>query len=167
MRRIALLVSVVLLVSVGGVAVAEEVGPVYPWRAPWRDGLTVQQGDTIQLGALWFACTKGLASMATKQMVWQYFLDGQEIPTQFVWSRPVRNTDWPVDISTCVPHTDAAWGVFGQSPYMADEPGEHTLTVVLSYRHPIIDGGDLDGDGRPDRNGEGWDFSMSLIVVGE
>ena len=165
MRRIALLVALVMLVSTGGIAAADgpaTVGPVYPYRPQdWPDNtVTVHVGDIILLGARWGACTKGLAMMAAKNLTWDYYLDGEPISTEFVFGRPVRT---PSDTSACIPRADAGWWVFAESPLVINEPGLYSLSLEISASHPLIDGGDYDGDGRLDRF-EGMSASIDVLV---
>lgn len=153
MRVVAVLIAVVLMVLMAGAAVADDIGPVYPWREPWNAGFTVQAGETILLGARWGSCTEGLAWSATKSLVFDYYLDDQLLETDFVWSGPVQVPDgtFPGDASGCRNPAGSMWGVFATSPLVINTPGEYQLRVVVSYGRPFVDGGDWDGDGRPDR----------------
>lgn len=183
MRRIALLVVLLMLMSVGGLATADEsatVGPIYPWWAKWNE-TTVNVGDTVLLGARWGACTEGITWSARNAIDFQYWIrpvgggedDWVKIHPEWDWQKPVPTPSeegaWP-SAEGCVTPTEHIWYMLAAYPYVFTEDGDYEVQTLHMLTRQITDLIDDDGDGRSDKIDptDGWLFlaTGTVHVVG-
>jgi len=179
MRRICALASAMLLALTITLPVhaTSPVGPVYPFHPVQYDGTTVEVGQTLLLGAHWGGCVPGLVTEFGRASVLEWSIDGEAIETPADWTRAIA-VDWnphpwaEPDFSACVSKVTARTAPYGywafwQYPVVFDAPGDHVIRLVWSITHPMLDGGDYDGDGRPDIFGLDWgsDDSITIHVV--
>ena len=178
MRRIALFVVLLMLMSVGGFAAADEpatVGPIYPWWPKWNE-TTVSAGDTVLLGARWGACTKGLAWSARNLIDMQYWIrpmgggddDWVKIHPEWNWQKPVPTPyeagAWP-STEDCITPTEHMWYMLAEYPYVFTVPGDYEIQALSLMTRRWVDLTDGDGDGRPDHYPpSGWGFLSPGIV---
>lgn len=167
-RSVTAFIVVAMVVSVAGVAVADEpstVGPVYPWTTEWQE-FTLDVGDTVLLGARWGACTRGLVQSARTALSFDYSLDDEPIAAEFAWTNPVAVPRHPDLVCVVSPNDDRGWRMTAEYPIVFDEPGDYVIGVVLTLSRPVFDGGDYDGDGRPDRfSGVLFEASSTVHVI--
>jgi len=132
---------------------------IYPWLIqPDEYGdriITVSQDQEILLGARWGACTKGLSHAWAVTTDVAYEIDGQPVfasldDTRQYWSLP------PVPVvvsgpSPCLNNSKVGWYVYWEYELGTLSPGDHSAHFEYWNDHLLIDGGDYDGDGRPDK----------------
>ena len=102
-----------------------------------------------------------MAWSARKAPSYDYSLDGEPLPFDFVWDRPVAVPTSPGFEDSCIagPKNGQGWWIYAEYPIVFDEPGDYEIGAVITTRRPLIDGGDYDGDGKIDR--------IAVGVVGE
>jgi hypothetical protein len=122
--------------------------------------------QTILLGARWGACNKGLAQAWAETASLMYSVDGQalfasENESRQYWQAPVIYPGG--DPSRCLPHTETIWIAYWQYELGTLELGDHP--AHLSYwNHGVpVDGGDYDGDGKPDKFKD-WSMEVDFII---
>lgn len=170
-RFAALLIAAALVIPMASTAAANDTathGPVYPWLHEWQE-FSVSVGDTVLLGARWGACTSGLARLAERAVSYDYSIDGVPLAIDFGWDPPVAvSWDLPGD-ATCVtgPHSDGeVWFLYAQHPIVFDTPGTYEIGAIVTANRTIIDGIDIDGDGRPEKySGLLQDATSTVHVV--
>lgn len=169
------LALVMLLVAglvISTAAVASEPEEVI--IVPWRDGVTYEIGPG-QLGVIqsgWGACTGGLVQSYIKASNYELALDGVPLLTP----EQVNELWGPMGpFVPAPPYEDACPGkakpmrASWRYPLTGLGPGVYELHSLIWTDHPLIDGGDYDGDGRPDLF---WpedlyrDTLNTIIVVG-
>lgn len=148
---ISLLCCVLLVLAVPLVQADEPVvitpyvgGPVFYAEA----------GQEVVIRAGWAACTRGLTEAFTHAAAvsMQVDYDGApwlnvEPPSREYWSRPQPSGN---STSACVMQTSNYWSTQWLYSLGTLEAGEYSLHFVYTISHPLPDGGDYDGDGRPD-----------------
>ena len=122
---------------------------------------TANAGDTVVLEVGWGACTKGLDLAFTRAARVEWWIDGVPFPTTPVWTKPVPET--AVDPSSRTSGTLTSWRTYGQYP-TTFAAGTYTVSVVMWTIHPLPDGGDYDGDGKPDLFSGPWEAALTLTV---
>ncbi len=170
-RFATMLIVVVMVMPAAHIATADDaetVGPIYSWSQEWEE-ITVNVGDTVLLGARWGACTRGLAWSARNALSYDYSLDGEPLPFDFVWDRPVAEPVDPVWDDYCIagPNDSQSWWIYAEYPIVFDEPGDYEVGAVVTAHRPVHDGGDYDGDGKIDRLevGAASDGSTTVHVI--
>ena len=149
----ALLVCIAtVMASVSAMAQAEDV-LVIPYI--WDPATTVYSDQNIVLGAGWGTCRRGqaLGFLTATNISWS--LEGGTIDqasgdTNNYWGAPyLRPVMLPGELCLGDPIENGWWTDWryqlGQLP-----AGVYTLHFSWWLDHPVIDGADLDGDGRPD-----------------
>ncbi len=181
MRRfLALLAALLLALTVAlPVSATEPIGPVYPFHPDQYDGTTVDVGQTLLLGAHWGGCVPGLVTEFGKASVLVWTIDGNPVAAPAAWTRAIAVQQNPhprvpggPDMSACVSQVAARtapyrYWAFWQYPVVFTAGGVHVIRLVGTANHPWLDGGDYDGDGRPDMFGRDWisDSSITTHVV--
>lgn len=166
MRRAILLLAIVL-VAIGATTAPSSAQPA---------DQTVGVGETVWLRAGWGACYPGLAQAATKASVLEWSIDGVPIETQAAWSRPAAldhdpHPGWepPPGSRGCMGATLSEYGYwsFWEYPIVFDVAGDFEVTRFWTITHAVTDGGDWDGDGKPDviRKGTVWEDTFTVHVV--
>lgn len=118
------------------------------------------------IGWGWAACNPGLVRMFVKAINFEVTFNDQGILTPAdvdgLWSEVTLydpQPDWP----ECVaggPRAVARWRF--ELPTL--EPGRYELRTWWWLDHPIIDGADYDGDGRPDQSTP-EDFDNDTLII--
>ena len=178
MRRILALMATMLLAVTAALPVraAEPVGPVYPFHPGQYDGTTVEVGQTLLLGNHWGGCVPGLVTEYAKASVHTWSINGEPLATAAAWTRAIavdlNPHPWAEpDMSACVGQAAARLAPYGfwafwQYPIVFSEPGDYVIQLVSTITRPVLDGGDYDGDGRPDIfRGSTSDYSITIHVV--
>ena len=149
-----LIIVITLLVILASASIASASNGDAEYIIPYFGGpeYVVSEGDFIYIRARWGACTYGLTQAFTKQA--NIILEG---PLASVSSRKEAKVYWakPVptalgDISDCVPNTDTLYLSLWDYPIGELSPGRYDYHFVYWTDHSFPDGGDYDGDGKPD-----------------
>jgi len=181
MRRILALMAATLLALTVALPVraAAPVGPVYPFHPGQYDGTTVEVGQTLLLGNHWGGCVPGLVTEYTRASAHAWSINGEPLATPADWTHAIA-VDWNPhpwvpggpDMSACVSQVAARTTTYGfwafwQYPVVFSAPGDYVVRLVSTLARPVLDGGDYDGDGRPDIFGRDWlsDSSITIHVV--
>jgi hypothetical protein len=147
----------------------EEQNPVYvsPIDGTYFE---VSAGDEIVLWNGWVACTRGLATafLTSFQSSWE--LDGESL---FSSEEEVAEFWFPLQphqpYSECIPEVGRRQTWFAGWWYpigsFDDVGNTHTVTLNFWFDHPVTDGFDLDGDGRPDKYSGSESLSATIKVV--
>ena len=123
---------------------------------------TANAGDTVVLEVGWGACTRGLAQAFARAAQVAWSIDGVPFPTTPVWTNPEPVT--AAGPSPCVNGTLTGWRTYGQYP-TTFEPGEYIVSVVVWTTHAFLDGGDYDGDGKPDFTGHTGFYAEAALTL--
>ena len=139
--------------------------------SPWLSGqeYVVGPGQVGVIRAGWAACTRGLVRVFINASNFELTLNGEPLltPEQVdqLWGPiapcetcpgPCRGKQEPVS---------ASWRYVLDLP-----PGEYELHSTIWIDHPLIDGGDYDGDGAPDvfrPEDLYYDTLNTIVVLGE
>ncbi len=164
-----LFVAVVLAITP---VLAQEPVLVFPFFSP--PDIDVPAGQEVLVLTGWVACTRGLVRSFLTSIEVELFLDGQQQlsveEADEIWG-PIVDTfpnGEPVDPTGCIAGNEGqAWvTLWGYSLGAFDDVGaEHPLGMVWTYGHPVNDGFDLDGDGKPDKYTGSMDWSTTLHIV--
>jgi hypothetical protein len=172
MKKILTLI-LALVITMGSPALAQENNSVYiiPYLIPLVNGervVTVSPDQEILLGARWGACTKGLSIAFAKTATVDYVIDEQAIFTSLDESRRYWGLP-PVPVasqgeSPCMNNSDTGWQVYWEYSIGTLSPGDHPANFGYWNDHLQIDGGDYDGDGKPDHGWEGTYIDFIIRV---
>ena len=139
-----------------------EINPLYV------DEITVSTDQELILRVGWGACTRGLVQAYITAAHYEWTLDGapifldEETAQYFGPIEPMGPSD------TCVAGNGTLWASFWRYPMGTLDAGTHEISVHQWLDHPVIDGGDYDGDGRLDRfTDQAWDGTVTVHVVVE
>jgi hypothetical protein len=171
-KSLALLLVLVIMISLVSPAFAQENDSVYiiPYLiTPDENGeriVTVSPDQEILLGARWGACTIGLTIAFAKTATIDYAVDGQAIfasldDSRNYWRLPPVQVPWQGG-SPCMNNSDPGWRVYWEYSIGALDPGDHPAHFGYWNDHLQIDGGDYDGDGKPDH---GWDAAYIDFII--
>jgi hypothetical protein len=150
-RWLILLILGMLLVSVPARAEGESV-LISRQTVPNGGEITIHSDQPIILGTGWGACTKGLVRAFIRGAALHWEINGEpifsyDLEAQKYWgSITVSGTS-----DLCVVGDGTVWRSDWRYPYGTLEPGDYSIFLEGSVRHRLIDGGDYDGDGKPDR----------------
>jgi len=145
---------------------------IYPRLIPPDENgvrvITVSQSQEILLGANWGACSEGLAQLWAKTANVAYVIDGQPIFTSLKESRKYWSSP-PIPVlspgpTSCLNKSDTGWWVYWKYDLGTLSPGDHPAQFDYWNDPPKIDGGDYDGDGKPDKFGS-WHIDFIIRVV--
>jgi hypothetical protein len=158
-RRLSLLAGLCLALTIAVPAAANDTVVVNPWR---MDEATANIGDTVLLEVGWGACTKGLVLAYTHAARIEWSINDVPFPTTPVWTAPVPVT--ASGPSTCVNGALTGWRAAAQYPTTFETPGIYSVRVVTWMTHVLPDGGDYDGDGKPDLFSGRWEATVELTI---
>jgi hypothetical protein len=173
MKRAAFSVALVLLLLAGlvvatGVA-ADEAPVVVPlWRSATHE---VGPDQDIVLLYGWSACNRGLVHAFVNASNLEVALDGVVILSpqdmEELWS-PVMGYDPPVQWPECLAKGPPSKALI-EYVLSGLEPGTYMLYASFWLNHPVVDGGDWDGDGKIDRyTPETYDGgTLNIIIVSD
>lgn len=150
------LVLVMLLVASLVIATAAAASePEEVIITPWMDGqeYTIGPGQLGVIRAGWGACSRGLVQAYINASNYELSLNDTTLltPEQVdeLWGPMGPFVPAPPNEDACPGNTKpmrASW----QYPLTDLAPGTYTLHTLIWIDHPLIDGGDYDGDGKPD-----------------
>lgn len=166
---VVLLLGLVALALTFSVTMAEESTTEY-CHPVFDEECWVEPGDQLIIYHGWLTCRRGLIEaflMAIEEQ--EYTLDGHLLwgtqETSQYWG-PIEE-EWVPQIESCMGHPSTGYRTYWEHELDLD-PGEHELHLSLWLRHPIIDGGDWDGDGHPDWfSGHLHDATVKIHVIGD
>ena len=152
---VAFVLTMLLLSGLVICSVAAGSEPVEVIITPWRDGevYIIGPGEVGVIRSGWGACTGGLVQAYIKASNYELALDDVLLltPEQVdeLWGPPEPFVPDPPYEDVCPGKTRpmrARW----RHPLSGLAPGSYQLHSLIWTDHPLIDGGDYDGDGRPD-----------------
>ena len=165
-KRTALLVGMTLLLTalMFQGAAAQDATEVSVWV--WQDGShSVGPNEDAVIHAGWGACSRGLVRSFTRAIEFEVTLDGSVILTpgdvDQLWG-PIEPR--PDAVSACKNGKEI---VGAEWRFVLPElsPGPHEVRTTIWSKRSFIDGGDYDGDGRPDRFGPFDQETVNTIEV--
>lgn len=151
-------VTLLLLLLAGLVAAAGVAGQEEVVINLGRNGVyEVSPGQVAVLRAGWGACAPGLVRAYIKASNWTVTLDGEVILTpddvDGLWGPVEVYDEPPAGYDACVGvgrPAHAEWRYI-LLPGEAAPGVPHVLQAQMRLGHIVIDGADLDGDGKPDK----------------
>ncbi len=173
-KTFVLILALVIAISLVTPAFAqdEESILIYPWWIPVDENgervVQVSPNQVILLGARWGACSRGLAKAWAKTADVTYEIDGQPIimsldESRQYWSQSPEPEFNPEGWSACLNNTDTGWWVDWEYELGSLEPGDYPAHFDYWNDHLHLDGGDYDGDGKPDIIRD-WGISIDFII---
>jgi len=173
-KLFSLITCLVLVLNFGvvsGVAQADEGGEfvIRPTSIQPPDGsvdIYVPLGDNVIIRTGWGACTRGLAQAWTKQNKISFWVNGESVfslpkEAQVFWGEP--ESFLLPDGSSCVNDVDSGWRVYWEYPFGELAEGTYIIHYEENVDHPFLDGGDYDGDGKPDI--DEWHISVDFNII--
>ena len=116
--------------------------------------VTVQAGDQVVLLSGWGACSDALVKLAIKAFNIEIWLNGEPLMTPDdngpYWG-PIELWYNPNNLTCVVPPNSEIVVSYWRYALEPLDPGTYEIHFVYSLDHPIIDGGDWDGDGKLDK----------------
>jgi hypothetical protein len=157
----------IMCIFMASVAMAQEPIVIWGW-AHNGDIVQVNTSDDVYFSVRWGACTKGLVTAWSKRAYVVYTIDGDPVTsskkeTRSYWSKPLPLDDhWGIPF--CINNSDVIWMAYWDYP--VDLPvGLYDVTFEYGIDPPFSDGIDMDGDGRPDKNGHLFSTEFQLEVI--
>lgn len=145
--------SLALLSSVAFAQTSQDSVVIHPLY--WDDSQTVYSNQEIIFVMGWAACRKGLVQDYLTAVNFIFTLDGQPLfgsksETNQFWG-PVTQIPAPAGADACVGKTPETIWRAGWEYSPGELPaGDHPVYFANRLDHPVVDGGDYDGDGSPD-----------------
>jgi hypothetical protein len=130
-----------------------------------QDYVTVSTNDDLILGFGWAACTPGLVQAYITAAHYQWTLDGdpifsgEETAQYFGPIYPLGACHW------CLIGNGTGWMSSFRYSIGTLTPGTYEIRLLHRLDHPVIDGADLDGDGRLDRREGEVEYAVTVHVV--
>jgi hypothetical protein len=132
---------------------------------------TVDAGQELVIGHWWGACRPGLIKAFLRAIGEQeYTLNGAPL-----WDTQEASQYWgPIEeyadewaMERCMSQPSTFYWIHWAHE-LDLEPGEYDLGFTLWLAHPNVDGGDWDGDGRPDKyTGQLYDLTVPIHVLSD
>jgi hypothetical protein len=161
-----------LIVAVASLVQAEsEPLVITPYRS--EPEIYTSAGREVIIRAGWGACTRGLAQASVHASTISMEIDYNGIPWVTVeppsrnyWNQP-ESTDF-TGLNACVMNTKFGWWTEWLYSLGMLEAGTYDVHFFWTFTHPIPDGGDYDGDGRPDIfSSENFLFDENITIFVE
>ena len=130
--------------------------------------VSVSASDYIVIGYGWAACTPGLVRTYLSAMHHEIRVDDVVISIadgkDQYWGPITENPD--ANLAPCIAgNKRTGWSAHWRYPLGTLTPGEHEVYFYHWLDHPVIDGGDYDGDGKVDIfNGLIQERTITIIV---
>jgi hypothetical protein len=153
-------ICVVAFALVPSATIAQDGHTVY--CDPAHDTVcAVHQDEELVITNHWGACRRGLVTVFLKAIeVQEYVLTAAD--GAVVWSVDTEAAQdlwgpteefWGDALQLCIVQVSTGYISYWEHELGVSDlqPGDYTLHFTLSLRHPLIDGLDADGDGRPDQ----------------
>jgi hypothetical protein len=157
---VALLCAAAIPLALLGAAAEEDAIVIHPNGSDGTE-FWVRPSDEIVLRWGWGACTRGQVTAFVRALDSTYLLDG--IPLQAQWSSPSEDRSLS---GYCTGGKNKGWVAHWEYPLGNLPPGDHILHSMVVLKHPVTDGIDLNGDGRPDLyNGTRFDEEIIFHVA--
>ena len=145
----------------------DDVVVINPIR--WDPEQVVYSDQTVIFELGWAACNRGLVQDFLNANYLAFILDGSPVvaPEEVnqYWG-PIEKIPAPPAAEACLGRTPVMlWRKQWSYQYGTLEAGDHTLQFILKLDHPVLDGGDYDGNGAPDLfAGTLHDFEVTIHV---
>jgi hypothetical protein len=133
---------------------------IIPWA---QDELTVSPDDELILHTGWAACKRGLVRTYINAAHYQWSINGDPILSDEETAQYFGPIEFIGPRYWCLIGDGTAWRSYWDYSIGTLEPGTYEIGLVRWLDHPVIDGGDHDGDGRLDHF-EGVMGDDSVIV---
>ena len=174
MKKTAFSMTLILLLLVGLPLVTGAAGDETEEIiiTPWHDGDTyhISPGEMGVIEAGWGACTAGLVRVYINASNYELALNEETILTpeqvDMLWG-PIGHEEPEPGYEDVCNNKTAGFRASWRFELDQLEPGEHVLHTRIWIDHTLIDGGDYDGDGKPDLitpSGFYYDTSNTIIV---
>ena len=131
---------------------------ILPWK---QDEITVSADQELILGWEWIACTPGLVQAYLTAVHPQWSLDDEPILSDEEASQYWGPIESRGEGDGCLVGRGTTWGSSWRYSIGTLAPGVYEIRLLHWLDHPVIDGGDWDGDGKIDR----WAGPMSDDTV--
>jgi hypothetical protein len=173
MKKIIVALTVVGLLFVPGFAVQAQTNgeSVYiSLGVQHPDPVYVDANDYIVLGHGWGACTRGFIQAYLSAVHTEVTINGELVSAadgkDQHWG-PITKAPDAYWVSSCIAGNQNTSSVVNwRYPLGTLTPGEHVVHFRYWFDHPILDGGDWDGDGHLDRwGGTFLDRTFTIIVL--
>lgn len=167
MKKIfAVLITLGLLLAPISVAQAQSNNEVLINLNFADDTVYVNASDNIVLYHGWAACTSGyimlyLSAVQTELRINNVLVSRADGKDQYWGPISEIGGDWSICIGG---NQKTARAIYWYYPLGMLEPGVHVVQFNYWLERPIIDGGDYDGDGRPDKIDSLRDRTITIIV---
>jgi hypothetical protein len=144
------------------------INPPFIWP---RDGTAVvfAPPDTeVVLRTGWGACTRGLTQAYTQRSETLLTINGEPLVPDQAASTEYWGPIEPRYIgpeNACVNGTDILYVAFWEYSLGVLEPGEYFVEFSWGLDQPFQDGGDYDGDGKPDMVMIGGETAFTILVI--
>ena len=159
MKKTAFSVTLVLLLLAGLVVAASAAGDeneeiiIIPWREGQTYDIYPGEGETGVIESGWGACTVGLVRVYIKASNYELALNDDTILTpeqvDTLWG-PIEPEEPAPPYEDVCKNKTAGFRASWRLALDWLEPGEYELHSRIWIDHTLIDGGDYDGDGKPD-----------------
>lgn len=169
MKKRTFLVMLVLLLLAGLVVASGAAGSEEVNVSVWNGGeITIGEGQVAVIRAGWAACSPGLVRAFISAINFEVMLDAELLlspkDVDGLWGTIEIYDEPPPGMSACVGKglpAHSAWH------YVLDglTPGTYEVHTSWWMDHTVIDGGDYDGDGIPDRFGPENFFGESTNII--
>jgi hypothetical protein len=127
----------------------------------------VDSDDYVYIRAGWATCTYGLTQAFTRQANFTLSIDSETLISSRKAAKDFWSTPYPLGggpVENCIPNTDTYYRAWWDYPLGYLEPGEYEGHFRYWQDHTIPDGGDYDGDGKPDLWQIDLDTWFTIIV---
>ena len=131
------------------------------------DEKTVSTDQELILRAGWGACTRGLVRAYITAAHYEWTLDGTPISLDEETAQYFGPIEAVGPSDTCVAGNGTLWASLWRYSIGTLDPGTYEISVHQWLDHPVIDGGDYDGDGRMDRFGDQASEGTVTVTVQE
>jgi hypothetical protein len=135
---------------------------IYPL---FQDEITVTTEQELILGFGWAACTPGLVRSYITAAHYEWYLDSVLIVPDvdaaqyFGPIQPAGPVPW------CLIGKGTSWKSYWTYSIGTLDSGTYVIRVISWLDHEVIDGSDIDGDGRLDHWGDTiWDGTVTVYV---
>ena len=131
----------------------------------FQDEVTVSTDDELILHIGWGACTRGLVRAYITAAHYQWSLGGDPILPHEETAQYFGPIHRVGAVDGCLAGDGTLWRSYWDYSIGNLSPGTYEIRLLRWLAHPVIDGGDWDGDGRIDFfEGEMGDDTITVYV---